>query len=209
MKASYLLLAFAPLILAADSSVPEIQEGFEQVTCGSTIKLANKASGYRLHSHGVTYGSGSGQQSVTGFPNADDGNSFWIVEAASGKVCSRGEPVPCGSSIRLKHANTQGYLHSHLHQSPLSKQQEVSCYDGKDSGDNWKVECLSSGDKVWNRERPVQFVHVDTYSYLSSSSSHQFGQPIPGQLEVAAARSASKNSQWMAQEGVYFASVSK
>jgi len=35
-------------------------------------------------------GSGSGQQSVTGFPNADDGNSFWIVEAASGKVCSRG-----------------------------------------------------------------------------------------------------------------------
>jgi dolichyl-phosphate-mannose--protein O-mannosyl transferase len=99
----------------------------------------------------------------------------------------------------LRHANTQGYLHSHLHQSPLSRQQEVSCYDGKDSGDNWKVECLNSGDKVWNRENPVQFVHEDTYSYLSSNSNHQFGQPIPGQLEVAAARGASKNSQWMAQ----------
>lgn len=35
-------------------------------------------------------GSGSGQQSVTGFPNADDGNSYWVVEAASGHVCNRG-----------------------------------------------------------------------------------------------------------------------
>ncbi|KAK4516034.1 uncharacterized protein ATC70_010995 [Mucor velutinosus] len=208
MKATYLLLAFAPFVFAADSSVPEIQDGFEQVTCGSTLKLTNKANNYKLHSHGVTYGSGSGQQSVTGFPNADDGNSFWIVEAASGKACSRGEPIPCGSAIRLKHANTQGYLHSHLHQSPLSRQQEVSCYDGKDSGDNWKVECLNSGDKMWHREQPVQFVHEDTYAYLSSNSNHQFGQPIPGQLEVAASRSASKNTQWMAQEGIYFAAAS-
>lgn len=88
------------------------------MTCGSTIKLTSKANGYKLHSHGVTYGivspkkkkkrkktprlhyacglfisklgSGSGQQSVTGFPNADDSNSFWIVEAASGKLCKRG-----------------------------------------------------------------------------------------------------------------------
>ena len=44
------------------------------------------------------------------------------------------EPVPCGSSIRLRHANTKNYLHSHLHLSPLSRQQEVSCFDGEDSG---------------------------------------------------------------------------
>lgn len=31
-------------------------EGFEHVTCGSTIKLTSKANGYKLHSHGVTYG---------------------------------------------------------------------------------------------------------------------------------------------------------
>jgi dolichyl-phosphate-mannose--protein O-mannosyl transferase len=109
------------------------------------------------------------------------------------------EPVPCGSLIRLKHANTQGYLHSHLHQSPLSRQQEVSCYDGKDNGDNWKVECLQSGDKTWIRENTIQLVHENTYAYLSSFANHQFGHPIPGQLEVAASRSASKNSQWMAQ----------
>lgn len=38
------------------------------VTCGSIIKLKHKNTKTRLHSHEVTYGTGSGQQSVTGFP---------------------------------------------------------------------------------------------------------------------------------------------
>lgn len=38
----------------------------------------------------IDVGSGSGQQSVTGFPHASDANSLWIVEAASGRVCRRG-----------------------------------------------------------------------------------------------------------------------
>lgn len=33
---------------------------------------------FRLHSHDVPYGSGSGQQSVTGFPEVDDANSYWV-----------------------------------------------------------------------------------------------------------------------------------
>jgi hypothetical protein len=42
--------------------------------------------------------------------------------------------------IRLQHQSTKYYLHSHLHQSPLTKQQEVSCYGPEsDTGDNWKV----------------------------------------------------------------------
>ena len=36
---------------------------------------------YRLHSHDVPYGSGSGQQSVTGFPNVDDANSYWVCNS--------------------------------------------------------------------------------------------------------------------------------
>ena len=44
------------------------------------------------------------------------------------------EPVPCGSDVRLQHANTKAYLHSHQHISPLSHQQEVSCFDGEDTG---------------------------------------------------------------------------
>lgn len=40
--------------------------GPQQVTCGSVVKLVNQAHKVRLHSHDVKYGSGSGQQSVTG-----------------------------------------------------------------------------------------------------------------------------------------------
>jgi dolichyl-phosphate-mannose--protein O-mannosyl transferase len=109
------------------------------------------------------------------------------------------EPVACGSTVRLRHTNTKSYLHSHNHKSPLSNQQEVSCYDGQDAGDDWKVECLEKGDKYWIREKPIQLVHQETNSYLSSFQQHQFGQPIPGQLEVACAKGASKNSVWMAQ----------
>ena len=39
-----------------------ISIGFQFVTCGSAIKLANVEYNIRLHSHDVKYGSGSGQQ---------------------------------------------------------------------------------------------------------------------------------------------------
>ena len=40
---------------------------YTKVTYGSAIKLQHKQSGFRLHSHQIKWGSGSGQQSVTGF----------------------------------------------------------------------------------------------------------------------------------------------
>lgn len=75
----------------------------------------------------------------------------------------------------------------------------TTSHGGKLLGDDWKVQCSSSSTKRWLREEPVQFVHVDTKYYLSSSAQHKYGQPIPGQLEVAAAKSSSKNTKWMAQ----------
>ncbi|ETP28386.1 hypothetical protein F442_22319 [Phytophthora nicotianae P10297] len=39
--------------------------GFEHVTCGSSVKLVHGPSRYRMHSHEIQYGSGSGQQSAT------------------------------------------------------------------------------------------------------------------------------------------------
>lgn len=53
--------------------------GCAQVTCGSVVKLLHVGTQYRLHSHEIPYGSGSGQQSVTSFPRGDDANSYWIV----------------------------------------------------------------------------------------------------------------------------------
>lgn len=98
----------------------------------------------RLHSHDVKYGTGSGQQSVTATEVQEDINSHWLIKPAKGKTCLRGDPIKCGSIIRLEHVETKKNLHSHLFSSPLSGNQEISCYGDNgegDSGDNWMVIC--------------------------------------------------------------------
>uniref|UniRef100_A0AC35U0F8 Stromal cell-derived factor 2 n=1 Tax=Rhabditophanes sp. KR3021 TaxID=114890 RepID=A0AC35U0F8_9BILA len=175
---------------------------FNYVTCGSVLKLKNGAEAIRLHSHEVKYGSGSGQQSVTGTPSEDDVNSHWQVVGVAAEQCSRGTPVKCGQQVRLYHLSTQCYLHSHDVQSPLSKQQEVSCFgkDGTgDSGDNWEVVCDES---YWEREAEVTFKHVVTEKYLANSGS-QYGRPIEGQREIVGTRSITRNTRWVGVEGVY------
>ena len=178
---------------------------FLNITFASAVKLTHKASSFKLHSHKVNYASGSQQQSVTAFPEPDDPNSLFIVLGQKGDIATRGTPIPCGSVIRLKHLATQKFLHSHLHESPLSRNQEVSAYEGEDTGDHWKVAC-SKSDDFWQRERSVRLVHVDTDQYLTSSKRHTFGNPIPGQLEVYASSSANSDNVWVAQEGIYFSS---
>ena len=45
------------------------------------------------------------------------------------------EPIKCGDIIRLQHLQTRLFLHSHFFQSPLSQNQEVSCFgDGTEMG---------------------------------------------------------------------------
>ncbi|KAJ4889750.1 MIR motif protein [Raphanus sativus] len=51
-------------------------EGVE-ITYVSAIKLIHEKTKFRLHSHDVPYGSGSGQQSVTGFLGVVDSTSYW------------------------------------------------------------------------------------------------------------------------------------
>lgn len=61
------------------------------VTCGSVLKLLNVDYRIRLHSHDVKYGTGSGQQSVTGTEIQEDANSHWSIWLAKEKgVCERG-----------------------------------------------------------------------------------------------------------------------
>ena len=58
-----------------------------------------------------------------------------MKEGQSAPFKEVGEPVLCGSIIRLSHLETDRNLHSHLFSSPLSNQQEVSCFGGKGQGD--------------------------------------------------------------------------
>ena len=61
------------------------------MTCGSTIKLAmSRLQEFRLHSHEVAYGSGSGQQSVTVKKSVDDNNSLWTVHGDLKNGCKSG-----------------------------------------------------------------------------------------------------------------------
>uniref|UniRef100_A0A0K0F9F0 MIR domain-containing protein n=1 Tax=Strongyloides venezuelensis TaxID=75913 RepID=A0A0K0F9F0_STRVS len=178
------------------------------MTCGSVLKLKNMGEDVRLHSHEVKYGSGSGQQSVTGTPSQDDVNSHWQVLGTMNEVCSRGTSIKCGQKIRLYHLSTQCYLHSHDIPSPLSKQNEVSCYgkDGTgDSGDNWEVIC---DDEYWEKDSEISLKHVDTGRYLLNSG-NQFGRPIQGQREIVGARSITKSSRWVIAEGVYMGESKK
>lgn len=77
--------------------------------------------------------------------------------------CCYRSPIKCNSVVRLQHVATKKNLHSHYFTSPLSGNQEVSCYgddDGEgDSGDNWTVVC---NNDYWRRDTPVKLKHVDT-----------------------------------------------
>eukprot|EP01135_Chromosphaera_perkinsii_P009909 Nk52_evm2s1967 gene=Nk52_evmTU2s1967 len=196
----------ALLLLCSTGLVGAIEHGsgFEYVTCGSVIKLTNSDSGYKLHSHEVKYGTGSGQQSVTGFPKRNDPNSYWIPSVV-GRLCNRGGLIECGSTLTLRHSSTNKFLHSHLITSPLSGNQEVSAFgeDGNgDSGDHWLMEC-EGGKKYWERDQNVWFKHKDTGKYLRTEKSIRFGHPIDGQLEICAIPVKSNCGRWRATEGIY------
>lgn len=101
--------------------------------------------------------------------------------------CIRGQPIKCGSTIRLLHNTSGKLLHSHLHVSPLSSQQEVSGYNEPgDSNDDWEVVC-EEGETEWRREQPIGLKHTETNTFLTSEAGYRFGHPIPGHLEVACA----------------------
>ncbi|PKA52875.1 Stromal cell-derived factor 2-like protein [Apostasia shenzhenica] len=111
-------------------------EGLE-VTYGTVLKLMHERTKFRLHSHEVPYGSGSGQQSVTGFSNVDDSNSYWIVRPQPDTSAKQGDAIPHGTIIRLQHMKTRKWLHSHLHASPISGNLEVCGIRDKKPDNVW------------------------------------------------------------------------
>ncbi|KAH7645477.1 stromal cell-derived factor 2-like protein [Dermatophagoides farinae] len=134
------------------------------VTCGSVLKLMNVNSGIRLHSHDIKYGSGSGQQSVTGTDKQEDVNSYWQIGAKTDEQCERGTPIECAfgkdgdgdtgdnwqilcggkhwelnSNIRFKHVDTEMYLSSsgHVYGRPIQGQMEIIASTYSDSSVYW------------------------------------------------------------------------
>ncbi|KAM4702450.1 stromal cell-derived factor 2 [Discoglossus pictus] len=195
--AGSLLLFLSPLLLPLGST-----SEISIVTCGSVVKLLNTRHNVRLHSHDVRYGSGSGQQSVTGVTTVDDGNSYWRIRGKTSTVCERGTAVKCGQSIRLTHVNTGRNLHSHHFTSPLSGNQEVSAFGDDGEGDyldDWTVLC---NGEFWQRDEEVRFRHTST-DVLLSVTGEQYGRPINGQREVHGMSYFNQNNFWKVMEGIF------
>eukprot|EP01134_Creolimax_fragrantissima_P006077 CFRG6077T1 len=191
------------LVSSSNAVVLTAKEGFEGVTCGSAVKLMNVQAKVYLHSHEVSYGTGSKQQSVTAVQQRDDMNSLWVVRGEASNPCKVGKPVKCGGKVRLTHAQTNKNLHSHLHRSPLSRQQEISAYgiDGEgDEGDVWYVVCNTDN---WMRGTQFSLKHVQTNTYVSTNKDYGFGRPIEGQYEVAARTQKDNQCNWVVKLGVF------
>jgi dolichyl-phosphate-mannose--protein O-mannosyl transferase len=221
----FLLTTATSTVAADDNDAPD-----DVVTCGSVVKLthveASTASGsqFFLNSESKNLGTGSGQQIVTAVENPTTINTMWWIREPNdgdntrGKdaACSKGTatPIQCGQVIRLTHLDTLRNLHSHNVKSPLSRQQEVSCYgqgDGNgDNGDDWKVICSASNAKYWRREGKVYFQHVDSGKFLGASSTVKFTHqncghncPIMNHAEVFSRASQDQYGAWFVEAGVH------
>ncbi|VDO22312.1 unnamed protein product [Brugia timori] len=221
-------LIFLELCFVAASAF-QSNDGF--ITCGSVVKLKNNEEGVRLHSHDIKYGSGSGQQSVTAVQDGDDVNSHWQILSAIKGTCKRGEPVKCGSKIRLKHLTTGCYLHSHLFAAPITKEdqvliifasylinslcieefrkrgskviflKEVSCF-GNNESDSGDHWIVVCSNNAWLTKDAVKLKHEDTGKFLAISGK-QYGRPINGQYEVVAISTTKNAALWKTAEGIF------
>ena len=108
--------------------------------------------------------------------------------------------------MRLEHALTKRNLHSHEIESPISSNQEVSCYGEEgtgDTADDWKLICANAkqGTKL-KAMLEFQLLHNETKKYLSMNMDYHFnnrncpGCPINGQLEICSESESSEFTKW-------------
>ncbi|CAK9294309.1 unnamed protein product [Gordionus sp. m RMFG-2023] len=196
-------LAFLTIIISLSLSLSKDFD-FNIVTYNSVVKLYNEYNKVRLHSHDIKYGSGSGQQSVTGVESKEDQNSYWLILNEWKNETIRGDPVKCNSIVMVKHLTTNNFLWSNeIYESPLSSNQEVSAHksDNGHLGQNWQVICK---DVFWTRTGNVMLKHVQTNSYLAVSGK-TYSRPIANQKEICGVSYANgKACNWKVMEGAYF-----
>lgn len=80
-------------------------------------------------------------------------NSTWIVIPPQVTEEEAGYEVGFEDKVRLKHVPTRANLHSHELESPVSGQQEVSCFgDDENSDDNdlWEVLQYDEDDEQYD-----------------------------------------------------------
>ena len=141
-----------------------------QVTCGSTIKLQHIATKARLHSHQVAYSRGSQQQSVTGFPEGDDGNSLWLVQ---------------GTAVSRSHHHAQ-FAQGYVSRAPTLG---MACCSTTIIDDKLVFRCMQDAPCVpgepFRKGSKLRLLHVSTRKWLHS---HQYYSPLSNNQEVRRSR---------------------
>jgi hypothetical protein len=159
-----------------------------KIKYGSVICLKHVSTGAFLKSLRKACchpGTSTQQMVVASLEKTED--THWLIKGEDklGNNYPIGEDVAHGHRIRLEHRSTGSNLHSHGDRlSPVTKQQEVTCYgiNGKgDFRDDWFVDIQVGGP--WYFDQRVRLVHADTKRPLHS---HNKSDPIftNGEQEV-------------------------
>lgn len=83
-------LVFAALVAWSSGAGPI---GYDDITCGSTVKMIHVGTKMSLKSQNVQFGTGSGQQTVTLADQRSSADDYWQIRAAHGKECKQGYVV--------------------------------------------------------------------------------------------------------------------
>ena len=130
------VLVFVALCIS--SSRAASADSKPKIHYGDIVRFMHMETGKYLYSFpGIyTHASTSHQQAVVAIPFKDS-NTHWVVVPPSGQSLETSyfkEAQP--GAFRLEHHNTRRLLHSHVgHPSPVSKAQEVTCFDSVSSAD--------------------------------------------------------------------------
>lgn len=121
----------------------------QPVLNGQLVRIEHLETGLNLHSHGNIRSPATSQQEATCFVQhahkggIGDSNDNWRVEIH--------QPDPMNPSgltqatqFRLIHVNTNHAFHSHNgYFSPVTQEQEVTCFSGRDNNDLWQIELIA------------------------------------------------------------------
>jgi len=169
------------------------------VKYGDTINVLHHATKRFLKSmaKNYTHRGSSNQQMVVG-ARIRSADTFWIVKSRhSLGASSPSTPVKHGDIVRLEHVSTKRNLHSHGDRpSPITKQQEVTCYGEQgigDANDDWKLD-LPAGE-FWEEGTPFRLVHVSTGKVLHSHG-HEDTQLTAGEQEITCFPMGDVNDLW-------------
>ena len=212
-----ILCSFVLLTHCANMSEEEITQSVNEkkITCGSTLRIQNDLTKYYLSSFGMNWSTGSRLQIVTGVKESDKYESLFIIKEGEGlPPCENGEPIKCGSIIRLEHVTTGKNIHSHEFPSFITNTQEACAFGENGNGDvndNFEITCYKWKEEEIKGETLFFLQHVPTKKFLFIDYKKSLfndrncrGCPIIGQREVSLTDKKDKQCLWKVTGGILF-----